>query len=216
MIHQSYSGRPSRARPGRRALRIVFLVAVLTAGACGRDRPWHTTDVSGNLPPLAFTLTRAEDARTVTAADFRGDMALLYFGYTLCPDACPTTLAALDRIVDDLGPRGHGVRILFVTVDPNRDTLPVLKTYVASFGTEVIGLRGTPDQLAALARRYRVAYSVRPGDARHPYRVTHSSAVYVFDREGDARLLITSLAAASPDIDGVAADLRRLTGAGVS
>ena len=100
--------------------------------------------------------------------------------------------------------------MLFVTVDPNRDTAPVLATYVKNFAPEIDGLRGTPDQLAALARRYRIVYSVTPETKDHPYEVTHSSAIYVFDATGAARLLVPSLASTTPDIAGTAADLQRL------
>ena len=114
------------------------------------------------------------------------------------------------RFVRQLGPEAKHVRVLFVTVDPNRDTLPVLADYVQSFGPEAEALRGTPDELAALARRYRVVYSVQPATKDQPYQVTHSSVVYVFDGSGAARLLIPSLADAKPDLNGAAADLKRL------
>ncbi len=100
--------------------------------------------------------------------------------------------------------------MLFVTVDPNRDTIPVLNDYVSAFGPEVVGLRGTPDQLAALAKRYRVVYSVTPAKGDQPYAVTHSSAIYVFDQSGKIRLLITSMSTNAPDIDGATADLGQL------
>jgi len=165
-------------------------------------------DVSGNLPALRFTMTRAADARQVTAADYRGDVVLLYFGYTFCPDVCPLTLTNIDAVLKRLGPLASGVRVLFVTVDPDRDTLPVLREYTAAFGPQVVGLRGTSDQLAALARRYRVAYSVTRVGGH--YEVTHGSAVYVFDGSGDARLLVPSLATTPPATTATAADLRRL------
>jgi protein SCO1/2 len=102
------------------------------------------------------------------------------------------------------------VQVLFVTVDPGRDSLPVLGRYLGLFGPRFVGLRGTPDQLAILARRYRIAYSVTPAGGGKGVEVTHSSAVYVFDRSGAARLLVPSLASANPDIKSVAADLTRL------
>ena len=135
---------------------------------------------------------------------------MLYFGYTFCPDVCPATLANVSRILDRLGPEARQVRVLFVTVDPNRDTLPALADYVRNFAPQIEGLRGAPDQLAALARRYRVVYSVRPESKDQPYEVTHSSAIYVFDKSGAARLLVSPLVAANADIAGVAADLSRL------
>lgn len=171
---------------------------------------FHSQDISGALPPLALTMIDANTGKQVTADDFRGKIVLLYFGYTLCPDYCPTTLTNLADVLDKLGPLAERVAVLFVTVDPNRDSLDVLKRYVKLFAPQVMGLRGTPDQLAELARRYRVAYSVTPASKGHPYQVTHSSIVFVFDTARQARLLLTSLASGSPDIDGVASDLRQL------
>jgi len=165
-------------------------------------------DVSGSSPPLRFAMTRATDGKAVTAADFHGDIVLLYFGYTSCPDVCPLTLANVGKVLKRLGPAAKPVRLLFVTVDPNRDTLRVLKQYTAAFGPQFIGLRGTADELASLARRYRIAYSVKVHGS--DYEVTHSSAIFAFDRDGRARLLIPSLATDPPDIAGTADDLRAL------
>jgi protein SCO1/2 len=182
----------------------------LTLAACGKQAPWHEPDITGSLPALALSMTDASTSAPVTAADFRGKVPLLYFGYTQCPDYCPTTLTNLAAVLQRLGPLAAQVRILFVTVDPNRDTLPVLKQYTALFAPQIVGLRGTPDELAALARRYRVAYSVTPAKDGHPYEVTHSSIVYVFDQDGAARLLVPSMATQQPDIAGATQDLRRL------
>jgi protein SCO1/2 len=185
-------------------------LAVALLGGCSREGTWHATDISGSFPDLAFTMTRAADGKPVTAADYRGQVAMLYFGYTFCPDVCPTTLANVADMLSGLGDTARHVRFLFVTVDPNRDSAAVLADYVENFGPRVDGLRGTPDQLAALARRYRVVYSVTPESAGHPYEVTHSSAIYVFDASGAARLVTTSLSSAKPDEAGVGADLKRL------
>jgi protein SCO1 len=196
-------------------LRRHFLIYASWAAAlpltdCDRKTKWHEQDISGALPALAFNLTDAMTDRAVTAADFRGKVTLLYFGYTQCPDFCPTTLTNLAAVLHNLGNRANQVRILFVTVDPNRDSLTKLRTYVSLFAPQIVGLRGTPDQLAALARRYRVAYSVTPAENGHPYTVTHSSIVYVFDQDGDVRLLVDSMATQKPDIAGATADLRAL------
>jgi protein SCO1 len=96
-----------------------------------------------------------------------------------------------------------------VTVDPDRDTAPVLAAYVKNFAPQIEGLRGTPDQLAAVAWRYRIAYSVTPETADHPYEVTHSSAIYIFDASGAARLLASALGSPSPDLASTVADLKR-------
>ena len=185
-------------------------VCLALLGGCDSGAKWHSIDVSGSSPPLAFTMTRASDGKQVTAADYRGEIVMLYFGYTFCPDVCPTTLSNIAASLDRLGPDARHVRVLFVTVDPDRDTPSVLATYVKNFGSQVEGLRGTPDQLTALARRYRVVYSVRPATKDHPYEVTHASAIYVFDGSGAARLLVPSLASKTPDIAGTAGDLERL------
>ena len=155
-------------------------------------------------------MVRASDGKEVSQTDYRGQIVMLYLGYTFCPDVCPTTLTNIAEIMKRLGAAAAHVTFLFVTVDSNRDTLPVLADYVRNFGPRIVGLRGSADQLASLARRYRLVYSATPASKDHPYEVTHSSAIYVFDGTGAARLLIPTLAAATPDNAGVAADLKRL------
>ncbi len=188
----------------------ALVLASFALAGCQRHGEWHAADVSGAAPALDLSMTRANDGKAVSAADYRGKVTLLYFGYTFCPDVCPLTLSNVTRVLKTLGPDADGVRVLFVTVDPNRDTPAVLQRYVAAFDPRIDGLRGDPNQLAALARRYRVAYSVDPHGAGGRYEVTHSSAIYVFDRSGKARLLVSSLSTDHPDIDGTAADLRAL------
>jgi len=207
----SPSGFRALCYAGRVSLAALLLLAL---GGCTQGKPWHETDITGALPALQFTMMRSKDNKTVTAADYRGKVTLLYFGYTFCPDICPTTMANVARIMGGLGNLARQVRVLFVTVDPNRDTLEILNRYTNAFAPQVDGLRGTPDQLAALARRYRIAYSVTPSPDPAKYEVTHSSAIYVFDKKGTVRLLISSLGTASPDIKGATADIRRLLGEG--
>lgn len=194
----------------RRALGLMAAGLSATALAGCKQGPFHSIDIAGSAPSLAFTLTRASDDKPVTQAHYRGQIVLLYFGYTFCPDVCPTTLTNVDDILRKLGAQARNVSVLFVTVDPNRDTLPVLADYVKNFGSRFVGLRGTPDQLEAITRRYRVVYSVSPASKGHPYEVTHSAVTYVFDGTGAARLLIPSLDSPKPDISGAAADLKRL------
>lgn len=173
-------------------------------------RAWNSTDMAGTLPPLDFTMARASDGKQVTGADYKGKIALLFFGYTSCPDECPTTMLNLTTALKTMGPSADNVRVLFATVDPNRDTLEVLKKYAGNFAPQTDGLRGTPDQLATLAKRYRVAYSLGTPDKNGNYEVTHSNAVYVFDRKGDIRLLMTGLTEPNTNLDGATADLRQL------
>lgn len=188
----------------------LLALGCASIAACSHSNGWHDTDVQSALPPLALQMVRANDGRQVTQSDYRGKVVLLYFGYTYCPDVCPLTLANVGRVLASLGTEAGYVRVLFVTVDPARDSLPVLRQYAAAFFPQLEPLRGDPNALAALARRYRAAYAVAPQTNGGQPDVSHSSAIYAFDKQGNARLLISSLSSARPDVAGVAADLKRL------
>jgi protein SCO1 len=179
------------------ALPLIFVLGlscICVLEACsGPKKPataLHGDDISGVMPSLEFTLT-APSGATMTAADVRGKTVLLYFGYTHCPDVCPATLAKLAQALKRLGPAAAAVRVLFVSVDPKRDSGQALGSYASYFGPQIMGLTGTDDQLTALTKRYRVAYRRDAPDASGDYAVYHSSAVFVFDRDGTARLLAT-------------------------
>jgi protein SCO1/2 len=121
----------------------------------------------------------------VTEKDFRGRFMLVYFGYTLCPDVCPTTLNAVADALDRLGPKAEKVQALFITVDPKRDTPAVVKQYAAAFGPRVVGLTGTPDQIAQVAKEYRVYYAEhRTGPGPDDYSMDHSSVLYLMGPDG--------------------------------
>lgn len=184
----------------------LSLACLFFLAACGGDQPWHMTNITGAMPPLEFRMARAHDGAAVGADAYQGKVAILYFGYTHCPDICPTTLANLSDVLERLGPLRAQVRVLFVTVDPNRDTLSILDDYTKAFAPEIDGLRGTDDALAALARRYRVAFGVTPAQDGKPYTVMHSDAVFFFDKTGRARLVTTS----TTDTAAIAGDVRRL------
>jgi len=162
---------------------------ILTAAGCGRPTPSDTTDIAGVMPRLAFAMTRANDDVAVTATNYRRSAVLLYFGYTHCPDECPTTLANLASALKLLGPNAVRVRVLFITVDPARDTISVLKSYVNAFPPQIEGLRGSANAVATLARRYRAIYDVTPSSAARSYSVTHSDSVFMFDSSGRARFV---------------------------
>jgi len=194
--------------PGR-FLRWLALSLTLLLAACG-DKPvqWSLYDIKGHLPDLEFSLQGAGN-RTVTQADLQGKTVLLFFGYANCPDICPTTMAQLTEVLGRLGDEARDVRILFVSVDPHRDTPDALQAYVDAFNRNAIGLTGSERQVADLARRYRVAYQIekpRPGDNPEHYEVTHSRGVYIFDNRGKARLLASD----SGSIDELTHDLRQL------
>lgn len=170
-------------------------------------------NVQGQLPDLAFTMTRSSDDKVVTAADYRNRVVVLYFGFTRCPDTCPLTMQNAARALDQMGPLADRMRVLFVTVDLAYDTLPRLKTYLANFGKppEIDGLRGTPDQLAALAKRYGVGYRAPTGPtAPDPAsKISHSSAVYLFDAQGRVQQILGRLGVANADIAATATDLEQ-------
>ncbi|GGA20444.1 SCO family protein [Dyella nitratireducens] len=169
-----------------------LLVAGMLLAACQHEAatPWQLTDISGHMPDLAFQLTD-DQGKTVTATDYQGKVALLYFGYTHCPDVCPLTLAHLHVVMQRLGKVADGAQILFVSVDPARDTPAALHAYATAFDPHVIGLTGSPADIEALTKRYRAAFSREPGKEGGSYDVSHSSGIYIFDAHGKARLLAT-------------------------
>lgn len=150
-----------------------------------------------------FTLTD-HNGRQVTDADFKGRYALIFFGYTYCPDVCPTELQVMTVALSQMGEKASSITPVFVSVDPERDTPEVLKSYVENFSPDLVGLTGTPEQVAAVAKAYRVYYA-KSGKTETPdYLVDHSSIIYLMDREGrflkhftyttDAAALASSLA----------------------
>jgi protein SCO1/2 len=186
----------------RKFIFISSLIFILSA-CNSSDKQWETKNITGLMPPLEFSLTEADSGHTVHAEDFHGHVLLMFFGYMHCPDVCPTTLSRLHAAVSRLEHNTEQVRILFVSVDPGRDNLHDLAEYADAFGDEVTGLRGEQSELRELTRRYRVTYGYDKPDSNGNYNVSHSAAVYVFDRLGHARLLIRpddSIAAISDDL----------------
>ncbi len=172
------------------------------------------SDVAGDLPPLAFTMRRSSDGKRVTEADYRGDVVVLYFGFTRCPDVCPLTMHNMAEILGRMGRNAGRMRVLFVTVDPTHDTLPRLKSYLARFGLppEIDGLRGSSVELAALAKRYFVQYRAPTGpESPDPVSaITHTSYVYVFGPHGRVRDLLAGVGGPGIDFAAMAAGFDRL------
>ena len=168
----------------------LFALIALALAACTKSAQFHARDISGLMPTLDFTL-HDDTGRTVTAKDFRGKDVLLFFGYTSCPDFCPATLHYLHQAIKHLPPKTRSsLKVLFVSVDPKRDTPERLKKFTAYFGPEVVGLTGDMDALRTLTKRYRTTFSYGKPDAKGNYDVTHGLAVYAFDRQGKVRLMI--------------------------
>jgi protein SCO1/2 len=189
--------------------RFLLAAILLTPFAASAAQP--VVRVTGLVPPLAFTMKDASTGKTVTAADFHGKVVMLYFGYTNCPDVCPDTLYKLHQIYLKLGAAAANTVFLFVTVDPARDTLPVLKKYLALFDSHFVGLRGSANQVYQLTRRYRVVASVHPSPDPEKYQVVHSALIYVFGPHGNARFIIPDLGLNQhPDYAVLTSDLAKL------
>ena len=166
------------------------LVALMLAGCAGNEESWHGKDISGLMPELEFQL-QGTNGQPVTEAASEGTIRMLYFGFTACPDVCPTTLTDLRRSVGQLPEEYRDdVTTLFVSVDPRRDTPERLASYVDFFGDRVVGMTAEQPALRELTKRYRTTFGYDKPDASGNYNVSHSSAVYVFDRSGNARLLL--------------------------
>ena len=159
-----------------------------TRHSAGADSTIHP--IRGFLPDLDFELVAAGD-KTITEQDFDGKIVMMFFGYASCPDICPTTMAQLSQVMVNLGDQADQVRIIFVSVDPHRDTPEILQAYVDAFDSHAIGLTGSERQISRLARRYRVAYQIEKprGEDTNDYDVAHSRGIYIFDERGKARLL---------------------------
>lgn len=174
----------------------TWLVAVLLAAPLIACEPrattptFNATDITGASFARDFRLTD-HNGQTRTLADFRGKLVALFFGYTHCPDVCPTTMADLAAAIKLLGPDGNKVQVLFVTVDPDRDTAALLKQYVPAFNPTFLGLRPNPEQLKMLAAEYKVVYQKNPGREQGGYLMDHSAGTYVYDTQGRLRLLMS-------------------------
>lgn len=184
---------------------LALLVAACGERTSGPTLPFKSTDISSVEWGRDFHLTD-HNGQPRSLADFRGKVVLLFFGFTHCPDVCPTTMADMARVVDKLGPNGQRVQGLFVTVDPERDTPQVLAKYVTGFHPSFLGLRGTEGETETLAREFKIFYAAQPADSHEHYMVTHSNAIFVFDPGGRLRLLMGT----DRTIDAMTADIALL------
>lgn len=164
----------------------VAIVAALVAVGCTPE-PFVGTDVSRAAYGGDLRLTD-HTGRPRTLADFRGKVVVLFFGYTQCPDVCPTALAEAAQAVRSLGERADRVQVLFVTVDPERDTAELLAAYVPAFHPDFLGLRGDADQTQAATQAFRVFHRRQAGKTPESYTVDHSAGTLVLDRLGRPRL----------------------------
>jgi protein SCO1 len=166
---------------------LIFLAVAAATGflfAPKASQEWHLQNVAGHMPELSFSLTD-DHGDNVTADMYKGDVVLLYFGFTGCSAECPVTMDRVGRLLAKMGAPADGVRVLFVSIDPAHDSPPRLKEFLSAFdGVRMRGLTGTSVEIASLAKRYRTAW--RPGGD-----IVHGNTVYIFDRDGKARLVMT-------------------------
>lgn len=184
MIHSRYC----QAEFWLKNLLISAFVLFLVGCSQGYEN-WHAKDISGLMPELEFSLTDTS-GKPVTAADSAGQVRLLYFGFTSCPDVCPATLSSLSNAIRQMPEElQDDVTTLFVSVDPQRDTPERISSYVAFFGEHIAGMTGEEPALRKLTKRYRTTFGYEDPDASGNYEVSHGAAVYVFDGSGNVRLL---------------------------
>ena len=185
-----------------------LVLAVLLVGAGGFL--WLTGNGGNNPISIGGPFTLEDGTgKPVTDRDFRGNYMLVYFGYTFCPDVCPTTLNAVADAMDKLGPASSKIQTLFITVDPKRDTPSVVRQYAAAFGPGIEGLTGTAEEIARVAREYRVYYAEhRTGPGPNDYSMDHSSVLYFMGPDG----AFVAPVRADQSGDEIAANLKKLMG----
>jgi protein SCO1 len=198
--------------------RSALLAVALSAALVGCDKPGVSTS-----PTVAFhgaDITGAEYARTLalpdvngqprTLGDFKGKVTVVFFGYTQCPDVCPTTMTELAQVKKSLGADGDKLQAVFVTIDPERDTPEILKSYMASFDPSFVALRGTLEQTQAAAKEFKVYFAKVPGKTEGSYTMDHSAGAFILDTKGNVRLFERYGAGA----DGLTADVKALIAQG--
>ena len=173
------------------AVRLCLLLLLLALGACHQGKPaFRATDITGADFGRDFALAD-HTGKPRSLADFRGRVVVMFFGFTHCPDACPTTLAELANAVKKLGSDADKVQVLLVTVDPERDTPQVLSQYVTAFHPRFLALRGSTEETARVAKEFKIIYQKVAGARPDHYTVDHSAGTYIFDPQGRLRLYVS-------------------------
>ena len=187
--------------PGRRTALRLGLAALATQavalagcdklglGPGGHGASFKGVDITGATYASKLSLTD-QNGQPRSLSDFKGKVSVVFFGYTQCPDVCPTTMSELAAIKKSLGKDGDRIQGIFVTIDPARDTAEVLKSYMASFDPSFIALRGSADETAAAAKEFKVFYAKVPGKVEGSYTMDHTAGSFIFDPEGKVRLFV--------------------------
>lgn len=176
-----------------RLLRQGWMILLLALAGCSPSAPpsFQATDITGADFGRSLALV-GHDGQSRTLADFRGKVLVVFFGFTHCPEACPTALMRFAQVVKALGAEGVRVQVVMVTVDPARDTPARLGQYVTAFHPAFLGLTGNEAAIAATAKEFRVIFQTQPGANPETYTVDHSTASFVFDPQGRLRLFVTA------------------------
>jgi protein SCO1/2 len=188
---------------------LALLALTLLLAGCDKlaTKPlsFQNTDLTGLDYARDFALTD-HHGKARTLADFKGKLVVLFFGYTQCPDVCPTTMAEMASVMKELGPQAAQVQVLFVTLDPERDTQALLAQYVPAFDARFLGLYGDAAATAATAKQFKVFYSKVPGTTPGSYSIDHTAGSFVFDQNGKIRLFLRHGQGAAPIVH----DLKQL------
>ena len=202
----SIPGHPSMGR--RRFVRVALASAVgmPVLMACSPEvTPFKSTDVTGATFAQDFRL-KDHHGNLRTLADFKGKIVVTFFGFTQCPDVCPTSMTTMAEVKRLLGDQGERLQVLFITVDPQRDTQALLKEYMANFDPGFVALRPEPDELKGVAADFKIYYKQVPGSTPTSYTMDHSAGKYIFDTQGRVRLF----SAYGTDAATITSDIRVL------
>jgi protein SCO1/2 len=186
----------------RTASLLALLSATFFLGACGREEAaggqmilssphsqFKNTDVTGLDYAKDFQLTD-HNGKVRTLADFKGKAVVVFFGYTQCPDVCPTTMAEMANVMKELGPQADNVQVLFITLDPERDTQKLLAEYVPAFDPRFLGLTGDKAAIDKVVKEFKIFYQKVPGKKPGSYTIDHTAGSYIFDPQGRIRLFV--------------------------
>jgi protein SCO1/2 len=198
---------------------LLFITAALCVALTGCDQlgiggktaepVFRGADITGADYGRALALPDV-NGQPRTLGDFKGKVTVVFFGYTQCPDVCPTTMAELALVKKALGPDADRLQAVFITIDPERDTPEILKSYMASFDPSFVALRGTLEQTQATAKEFKAYFAKVPGKSEGSYTMDHSAGAYVFDTKGNVRLFERYGAGA----EGLTADIKALLARG--
>ena len=200
-MYSRISRSPMPRRSACRWLAACLCLALALAG-CGERPAFQNTDLTGLDYARDFQLTD-HTGKPRSLADFKGKAVLVFFGYTQCPDVCPTTMAAMATVMQQLGKDADRLQVLFITVDPERDTQALLAKYVPAFDPRFLGLRGDAAATAKVAKEFKVFYQKVPGKEPGSYTMDHTSGSYVFDPQGHIRLFVRNDQGTAPIVHDI-------------